>query len=126
MYDAGKVIVALVVFVCIVTFPVWYLLANQTPASGIELKVPDNKHCVESAEYMRSNHMELLNNWRQSVVRDNNRLYVSSSGEKYDISLTGTCLECHTDKPDFCDKCHSYAGVSPKCWDCHVVDEGDK
>ncbi len=35
--------------------------------------------------------------------------------------LTGTCLTgCHTNKADFCDRCHNYAGVSVYCWECHV------
>jgi len=128
MYDAGKIITGLIIFVCLVTFPVWYLLANQGAASGVDLELPaDKTQCVESTEYMKSSHMELLNSWRQSVVRDENRTYVSSTGEKYEISLTGTCLECHSNKAEFCDKCHTYSGVvSPNCWDCHVTGEGGK
>ena len=33
--------------------------------------------------------------------------------------------ECHTDKAEFCDRCHNYAGVNPYCWDCHTVPEGE-
>ena len=29
------------------------------------------------------------------------------------MSLTGTCLRCHANKAEFCDRCHAYAGVSP-------------
>jgi hypothetical protein len=37
------------------------------------------------------------------------------------MSLTGTCLTgCHTNKAEFCDRCHNYAAVSVYCWDCHV------
>jgi hypothetical protein len=127
MYDTGKIIGGLLIFLCLVTFPVWYLFANQGSASGVELLLPaDKTHCVESAEYMKSTHMELLNGWRQSVVRENNRKYISSTGEEYEISLTGTCLECHSNKGEFCDKCHSYSGVSPECWNCHVTGEEGK
>ena len=127
MYDAGKIIVGLIIFVCLVTFPVWYMFAFQSPASGINLELPaDETHCVESADFMKSSHMQLLNDWRQSVVRENRRKYISSSGEEYEISLTGTCLECHSNKAEFCDRCHNYTGISPKCWDCHVVDGGNK
>ena len=39
----------------------------------------------------------------------------------YDISLAGTCMKCHSNKAEFCDRCHDYAGVSPDCWSCHVA-----
>ena len=29
-------------------------------------------------------------------------------------------MNCHTDKTKFCDQCHNYAGVTNKCWDCHI------
>ena len=32
----------------------------------------------------------------------------------------------HESKQDFCDSCHTYAGVSPNCWDCHNVPEEKK
>ncbi|MGD8893899.1 MAG: menaquinol oxidoreductase, partial [Desulfobacterales bacterium] len=31
-----------------------------------------------------------------------------------------TCLDCHEEKAEFCDKCHNYASVSPYCWECHI------
>ena len=34
------------------------------------------------------------------------------------MSLSNTCLDCHSNKADFCDKCHNYASVRPYCWDC--------
>jgi len=39
---------------------------------------------------------------------------------EFDMSLSNTCLSCHTNKAEFCDKCHGYASVDPYCWDCHV------
>ncbi len=40
------------------------------------------------------------------------------------MSLTLTCLECHSNKDKFCDRCHDYLRVSPGCWDCHNVPKG--
>jgi len=33
-------------------------------------------------------------------------------------------MNCHKDKAEFCDQCHSYMGVQPRCWDCHVYPKG--
>ena len=126
MYDARKIIFGLVIFLFLVTFPVWYVLANESAASVPELEiVTEEENCVESVPYMRAKHMDLLNDWRQSVVREGDRTYISSSGREYNKSLTGTCLDCHSNKAEFCDKCHDYAGVKPSCWGCHIVPEGD-
>ena len=126
MYDAGKIIIGLVIFICLITFPVWYALSNRSAASGPELEiVTEEENCVEPVPYMRAKHMELLNDWRQSAVREGNRIYTSSDGEEYDMSLTGTCLDCHANKAEFCDRCHDYTGVKPNCWECHIVPEGD-
>ena len=69
---------------------------------------------------MRNSHMQLLVDWREQVVRDNQRQFTSYTGKVYEKSLTRTCLQCHTNKAEFCDRCHRYAAVSgPYCWDCH-------
>jgi hypothetical protein len=36
------------------------------------------------------------------------------------MSLQNTCMQCHPNKAEFCDRCHNYASVKPYCWDCHV------
>jgi hypothetical protein len=71
-------------------------------------------------EYMKMEHMQLLNEWRDTVVRDAKRIFVNSSGKEFNMSLTNTCLDCHEEKAEFCDKCHNYASVSPYCWECHI------
>jgi hypothetical protein len=78
------------------------------------------KQCVMPTEYMRAEHMQLLDLWRHSVVRNAERVYVNPSGKEFTMSLSNTCLDCHNNKADFCDKCHAYASVTPYCWDCHV------
>ena len=126
MNDVGKIVIGLIIFIGVITFPVWYVLANESAASVPELEiVTEEENCVESVPYMRAKHMDLLSDWRQSVVREGDRTYISSSGREYNKSLTGTCLDCHSNKAEFCDKCHDYAGVKPSCWGCHIVPEGD-
>jgi hypothetical protein len=64
--------------------------------------------------------MDLLMTWRDDVVRRNVRTWTAPNGKAYTASLSGTCLRCHANKAEFCDRCHTYAGVTPYCWDCHV------
>ena len=130
LYDGGKILIGLMVFVGIATFPFYYNigkvnakpeLKTDTPAIQAWEKQYGKKECVESKEYMRSEHMQMLNNWRDSVVRDMNRQYVSmTSGKKFNMSLQNGCLECHSNKKEFCDQCHNYMAVKPYCFDCHI------
>ena len=78
------------------------------------------KECIRSTEYMTAEHMQLLDIWRDTVTRDGKRIYVNSKGRSYNMSLTKTCLDCHSNKAEFCDRCHNYASVDPFCWDCHI------
>jgi hypothetical protein len=127
MHDGGKVIAGIVIFLVVVLFPVWFSVASggagSVPEWDPKAKEPE---CVEEKEYMRIHHMELLDDWRDEVVREAGRTHVSPSGREHDKSLTRTCLGCHRSKAEFCDRCHDYAGVEPTCWDCHVVPEGDQ
>lgn len=63
--------------------------------------------------------MMLLNEWRNEMVRQGKNYYVSTTGKEYKIRLTETCLGCHRNTSEFCDRCHSYVGVNPYCWECH-------
>jgi hypothetical protein len=123
MRDKGLIIIALVVFLGLITFPIWYNLASAPSARAPELTMPvGESECVAPTDYMRASHMDLLLEWRDEVVRQNVRDYEAINGKTYTMSLTGTCLkQCHTSKAEFCDRCHDYSGVStPYCWDCHI------
>ena len=63
--------------------------------------------------------------WRDEVVRVNQRTFEAPDGREWEKSLTRTCLACHAEKAEFCDKCHDYLGVQPYCWDCHVDPKGE-
>jgi len=124
MYDAGKVIIGLIVFLVLITFPIWYNVASGKATYVPELApAAKGTACVADTEYMRANHMDLLNQWRDDVVRNGIRVYTAPDGQKYNKSLTLTCLDCHNNKTEFCDKCHLYMAVDPYCWDCHVIPE---
>ena len=127
MNNRGMIIAGIIIFLCLITFPIWYNVVGGKAAYAPELKiVSEEKQCIESTKYMRAKHMQLLNDWRNSVVRDGKRTYTALDGKKYDMSLSNTCLNCHSNKADFCDKCHNYVEVTPTCWNCHVVPEGNK
>ncbi len=108
------------VFLAVVLFPIWHGVLNSEVPTAPDLEYPDEAQCIESAEYMRANHPALLDHWRDAVVRDGEMEYVSSTGERHVMSLTGTCMECHRDREAFCVRCHDYTAVTPDCWSCHV------
>ncbi|NIM52680.1 MAG: hypothetical protein GTO22_26115 [Gemmatimonadales bacterium] len=126
MRDRSKILTGLAVFLVVTAFPVWHTLVATGDAARPDLELPeDATQCVEDTEYMTANHMDLLNQWRNAVVRDGERDYTSSSGETYVMSLTGTCMDCHSNRDAFCTRCHNYANVEPRCWNCHVEPEGN-
>jgi hypothetical protein len=125
MSDRGRITAGLAVFVALVAFPLWQTLGTSADRARPELELPvDESSCVESTEYIRAYHMDLLNSWRTAVVRDGGREYTAASGKVYEMSLTGTCMGCHSNRDTFCTRCHDYADVAPRCWDCHVEPEG--
>ncbi|HBW35866.1 sulfate reduction electron transfer complex DsrMKJOP subunit DsrJ [Desulfosporosinus sp. BICA1-9] len=155
MYKGGKIIASLIIFIGLLTLPFFYNMGKANAGPDVPLDTPaiqqladKDKECVESPEYMRANHMQLLNDWRTAAVRDGQTVYVNSKGTEYEISLQDTCLKCHaTDtaaspvvlnnpvssntgmsnptlnssnsSPQFCASCHDYSAVKPLCWSCH-------
>ncbi len=128
--DKSLPIAVIVVFIAVALSPILMGLAGKADAPKAAIAdAIKGKECVEPAGWMRANHMQLLDEWRDDVVRDSNRTYTSNYKPKndlkgvttYDKSLTRTCLKCHDNKTKFCDRCHTYAGVKPYCWTCHVV-----
>ncbi len=77
--------------------------------------------CVEDTDYMRRNHMKVLNHHRDKTMHEGIRTKQHS--------LKG-CIDCHATpnaagqktvlgKDHFCQSCHSYAAVSVDCFQCH-------
>jgi hypothetical protein len=158
MYDGGKIIVGLIACLAFFLFPFIYDAGKAAKAPEPELteKAKEAKACVNSTNYMRAWHMQLLDEWRHEVVRDGDRYYrpskqaidtrldqrmmdqwrhLVSDGERryipksdkvYYKSLQVTCMDCHSNKSKFCDQCHDYMGVKPYCWDCHLEPEEEK
>ena len=79
------------------------------------------EQCVEPTEYMRKNHMKVLNHHRDKTVHEGIRTKQHS---------LKNCIECHATpndkgersvlgKDNFCQSCHSYAAVKVDCFQCH-------
>ena len=122
MNDKKFVIIGIIVFLIIITIPIWFNRGKAAPAPEVVLtdRAKAAKECVRSKDYMTREHMKVLDLWRHSVVRNAERIYVNPSGKEFTMSLSNTCLDCHSNKTEFCDRCHDYASVRPYCWDCHI------
>lgn len=144
MYKGGKIIASLIIFVAFLSFPFFYNMGKANAGPDVNLNTPAiqalataDQQCVESPEFMRANHMQLLNQWREASVRNGQTVYINSQGKSFEISLQDTCLKCHSTEaekaaqtgvasnpatnvsPQFCASCHDYSAVKPLCWNCH-------
>ena len=86
IYNSGKVLIGLVIFVGLVTFPFFYNKGRAIAKPEPKLDTPaimqlQDKKCVEPRDFMRAELMRLLNDWRDSAVRDGKRLYVNLRGQ---------------------------------------------
>ena len=133
MYDGRKIIIGLIIFLALVTFPFYNNIGKVNAKPELKIDTPEiqklpeqDRKCVEPKEFMRGGHMQLLNDWRDSVVREDNRLYKNSANKDFNMSLQNECMRCHSNKKDFCDKCHNYMAVVPYCWDCHIAPKEKK
>lgn len=128
LYNKNLVIGGLIIFAVLATFPFWFNHGKAAPAPTPELteKAKAAKVCVRPTAYMKAEHMQLLDVWRDTVVRDGIRTYVNEDGKAFNMSLSNTCLDCHSNKEKFCDVCHNYASVDPYCWDCHIENPKEK
>lgn len=125
IYDGGKILIGIIIFLLVATSPFSYNMGKASVKPEPKLDTPEiqkmeKKQCVEPKEFMKAEHMTLLNDWRDSVVREGNNVYIGLGGEVYNMSLQGTCMKCHANKKKFCDECHNYVAVKPYCWDCHI------
>lgn len=127
MRDTGRILIGLAVFVALVSSPLWVSAVRGTTAAAPELELgTDAEACIAPTEYMRTSHMDLLDEWRDDVVRRGVRTFVAPDGVHHEMSLTDTCIRCHSKPEQFCDRCHDYMAVDPYCWDCHIQDrEGE-
>jgi hypothetical protein len=118
MFDKGKVLGGIFIFLLCASLPFLFVPARQKDMP--ELKLPEKeKACIEERLFMREKHMRLLSLLRDEKVRHGERFYKSRDGRVFEVDLSGTCMRCHERKEEFCDRCHGYMGVKPDCFFCH-------
>ena len=122
MRDRGALLAGVAVFAAAAAFAGW---RAASPAGGSDRPALDPPRepgaCIEPRSSMAAHHPEILARWRAAVVREGKVRTDAAEGGGVAMSLSGTCLGCHSNKEKFCDSCHLYSGVKPNCWSCHVV-----
>jgi len=129
-YDLKYILLGLAIFFGLVISPILPNLGKIVAAPSPKLDTPaiqklaeKERQCVMPTPYMRANHMQMLIDWREGVVRNGNREFINPGGKKFTVSLSNTCMECHSNKTQFCDQCHNFVAVTPNCWGCHLDKE---
>ncbi|MGO9620312.1 MAG: sulfate reduction electron transfer complex DsrMKJOP subunit DsrJ [Desulfobaccales bacterium] len=129
-YDLKYILLGLVIFFGLVFSPILPNLGKIVAAPSPKVDTPailklaeKERQCVMPTPYMRANHMQMLIDWREAAVRHADREFINPAGKKFTVSLSNTCMECHSNKTQFCDKCHNYVEVTPNCWGCHLDKE---
>ena len=118
MSERGIIAAGIALFLAGACFPFWRNAV--APPRPLDLRLPQGQHeCVAPVAYMRTSHGDLLEDWRDRVVRSGERVFSAPDGRVRELSLVRTCLDCH-EKAGFCDRCHQYVAVEPDCWNCHV------
>ena len=97
MNDKKWIVLGLIIFLGLFSFPLWYNLmikvgkAAPAPEVVLTAKAKAAEKCVMSTEYMKAEHMQLLDLWRHSVVRNAKREFVNPEGKTFNMSLSNTC-----------------------------------
>lgn len=85
------------------------------------IETAKGEQCVEETDFMRKNHMHLLNHQRDKTV------HVGIRTKKHSLK---NCIDCHASvktnsvvgsNENFCQSCHIYAAVKIDCFECHAT-----
>lgn len=102
------------------------MAAEEAKASRVFIPIPPKgkgDKCVADTDFMRRNHMNMLDHQRDDTVHEGIRTKQFSLKE---------CIDCHAVKgPDaqhvtskspqhFCRACHDYVAVKIDCFECHA------
>ena len=118
MIDGGRIVGGIAVSFVLAAVPIW--VGSVPAATKTEAIAPrKGSRCIEPGPRMRREHPRLLATWRQLAVRGGVRQYQTQDGLHVPISLVGSCLGCHGNATEFCDRCHATVAVSLNCWGCH-------
>jgi hypothetical protein len=85
--------------------------------------LPKGDKCIEPADVMRRNHMDLLLHKRDQTVHDGIRTHYASLNACIDCHVTpdsnGTVARISSEK-HFCSSCHQAVSVKIDCFECHA------
>ena len=117
LYDRGKIIAGIVIFLILITFPFWYGKGKAVAPPELELDTPAIEQLAGKALrggcrlHAGQPHEASDRLARRASSGKASALYTATDGRVFEMSLTGTCLKCHSNKDQFCDRCHDYVGV---------------
>ena len=132
IYDGKYILIGLLVFSC--WRPSRYGSTTEgRSAARPKLDTPVISQMVKSSAFCprRDDHRayEALERMEDGGRPGWQEMYVASDGKTYEMSLQNECMRCHSNKAQFCDKCHDYAGLKkddPYCWNCHIAPKENK
>ncbi|MFZ1257843.1 MAG: hypothetical protein WAQ25_00015 [Candidatus Saccharimonas sp.] len=113
----------LLAFLALNAFASPVMVGTQRTAGSVPKPVIESARggqCVESANFMRRNHMDLLMHQRDDTMR---------SGVRKTRHSLKECIACHASQntnsvaassTNFCQSCHAYAAVKIDCFECHA------
>jgi len=124
----GRNVIVLAALATLASFAGMMATADDGKPTESRVPVPNIPHglgdqCVEDAEFMRRNHMNLLMHQRDDTV------LLGVRSKQYSLV---ECVSCHAvpgadDRPvtaasaqHFCRSCHDYAAVKIDCFQCHA------
>lgn len=117
MVSKPKVIVVTAVFAVILLFPFIYNAVGTGMFSEVkrpQVVIEKSGQCIKYTGYMRRHHGDML---------ERNMELVQKEGMTNVVGLND-CRKCHSNREEFCDRCHDYVGVyavndSTGCFTCH-------
>lgn len=112
--------VATVIILLPIAFSVvWAVASPGDEGAQPFLVMPEREEaCIEDTAYMRFQHMDLLLDLRDEVVREGSHMQVVVDGQVRQVTLDG-CWDCHTDRTQFCNRCHDSVNLNLNCFKCH-------
>ena len=107
------VALGLILFVLLFTFPVLMNLGKSVAKTQPPAMLQDQKAMQELADKLgvknidefRERHKQVLAEWKDIVVRDGKRVYVTKDGREIPISLQNLASQ-----PQYCSDCHDMRG----------------
>lgn len=127
-YDRGTILPGLIIGLCLFLSPFIYNggKAGKAPVPELTPKAKEAKQCVAPKPYMTAWHMQLLDNWRQEVVREGSRYFNANQDLWWNNQFDGQLLEkwrrfitsSDASTPGATGKTY-YKSLQVTCMECH-------